>query len=209
MLHGIMTGVGLSAASGLNAYGPLFILGALARWTDLVKLGPSYEFLSRPEALAVLAILGLLDFIGDKVPMADHALHAIGMVIHPIAGAVSSLAATSGAGEVNPALAGICGLVLAGGGHLGRTAIRPVVTVGTAGLGNPVVSLIEDVIALTLALLAVLAPIVALLMLVAMTVAAVSFGRRVKRRVQRWRHRRRLRPPPLPPLPPPLPGHRR
>jgi hypothetical protein len=162
MFNGLLSSLGLATATGLNAWLPLLVVGLLARWTDLVKLNPPYDWLSEPVVLIVLAILCLLDFIADKIPAVDHAMHAVGIVLHPVAGALVSLAANSEAGEVHPVLSIVCGLILAGGTHGARAAVRPVATATTGGLANPVLSLIEDVLSLSLAFLAVVLPVVAL-----------------------------------------------
>jgi hypothetical protein len=51
---------------------------------------------------------------------------------------------------VHPVLAALCGLALAGGTHGARAAVRPAATAATAGLANPVVSFLEDTVALAL-----------------------------------------------------------
>jgi hypothetical protein len=48
-----------------------------------------------------------------------------------------------------------------------KTTARPVITMATAGAGNPVVSTAEDVVAAVTSLLSVLMPIVALVLIVA------------------------------------------
>jgi hypothetical protein len=158
---GLLAGCALATAAGLNAYVPLLVLGLVARYTDLVTLAPPYDLLSHPAVLLLVATLAALDFIADKVPGVDHALHLAGLVIHPVAGALLALAADSSAGAVHPALAVACGVLLAGGTHGARAAVRPVATVTTAGLANPVVSLAEDALSLALAVLAVLLPVLA------------------------------------------------
>jgi hypothetical protein len=72
------------------------------RWTNLVTLQPPYDLLSHPAVLTVIATLAICDFVGDKIPAADHALHVVGLVVHPAAGALVALAADSSAGEVHP-----------------------------------------------------------------------------------------------------------
>jgi hypothetical protein len=175
MISGLLSAFGLATATGLNAYLPLLTLGLLARWTNLVTLQPPYDLLSHPAVLTLLALLAVCDFVGDKIPAADHALHLAGLVVHPVAGAVVALAADSSAGQVHPVLAALCGLVLAGGTHGARAAARPVATVTTGGLANPVISFVEDVIALTLAILSVLIPVLACLLVV--LVVAWAIGR--------------------------------
>jgi hypothetical protein len=173
---------GLSAASGLNAYIPLLVIGLLARFTNLIHLHEPYDVLTHPVVLIVLAVLALLDFIGDKIPAVDHVLHLIGLVVHPVAGAILFLAANSDTGTVNPVLAAVCGLILAGGIHAARATARPVATATTAGLANPLVSFAEDVVALVLSVLAVVVPAVAALLVLLLIVALVRFVRRRRRR---------------------------
>jgi hypothetical protein len=158
---GLFSALGLATAAGLNAYVPLLVVGLLARCTDLVTLNPPYDLLSHPVVLIVIALLAVLDFVADKIPCVDHALHAAGLVIHPTAGVLLALAADSSAGGVHPVLAAGCGLVLAGGTHGARATVRPAATVTTGGLMNPVVSFVEDVVSGTLAVLAVLLPVLA------------------------------------------------
>jgi hypothetical protein len=190
MVHGLLSACGLATASGLNAYLPLLTVGLLARWTNLVRLEPPYDLLSHPAVLLLIAALAVLDFVGDKVPAVDHALHVVGLVVHPVAGALVALAASSSAGGVYPALAAACGVVLAGGTHGARAAARPVATATTGGLANPVISFLEDVVSLTLAVLAVLLPLLALALVVLVLAWAV---RRIRRL---FRPSRQPQPPP-------------
>ncbi|HEY7310740.1 MAG TPA: DUF4126 domain-containing protein, partial [Gemmataceae bacterium] len=184
MPFGLFSTFGLATAAGLNAYVPLLIVGLLARYTDLVTLNPPYDLLRHPAVLIGIAILAVLDFVADKIPGLDHALHVAGLVIHPTAGILLALAADSSAGGVHPVLAAICGLVLAGGTHGARAAVRPAATVTTGGLMNPVVSFVEDAVSGTLAVLAILLPVLAfalVLLVVVWTVRRlVRFFRRDK-----------------------------
>jgi len=52
----------------------------------------------------------------------------------------------------------ILGLMTAGSVHVTKAGFRPLVTATTGGLGNPVVSVIEDLLALVGTLLAIFAP---------------------------------------------------
>jgi hypothetical protein len=181
-LTDLLRAFGLSTASGLNAYVPLLTVGLLARYTNLIHLNPPYDVLTHPVVLVLLAVLAVLDFIADKVPAIDHVLHLVGLVIHPVAGAILFLAASSDAGAVHPVLAAVCGIILAGGTHAARMAARPVSTATTAGVANPVLSLCEDVVSLLLAVLAVTVPALAALLLLLCLAALVRFLRRRGRR---------------------------
>src|SRR4029078_3420225 len=91
----IFSAFGLSTAAGLNAYLPLLTVGLLARYTNLIHLDGPYSLLSHPVVLLVIAVLALLDFIGDKIPAVDHTLHAVGLVVAPIAGAILFISTTN------------------------------------------------------------------------------------------------------------------
>jgi hypothetical protein len=86
-LASVCAAFGLSAASGLNAWLPLFA-GALLNRLDVVELAAPFDDLSGTGWLVVLGVLTAADFIGDKIPAVDHVLHAVGSVIAPISGAV-------------------------------------------------------------------------------------------------------------------------
>jgi hypothetical protein len=174
--------IGLGAASGLNAWIPLLGLGLADRF-GLVTLTGSSDVLGSTPVLVVLAVLLALDVVGDKVPAVDHVLHVVGVVIAPVSGAIVFAAQDNLLSNSSPALAAVAGMVLGGLVHGGRSAFRPAVTATTGGVGNPVVSTVEDVVSTILTVLAVLVPVLAFLFLVAVTVLAVV-------RVRRWRARR-------------------
>lgn len=172
-ISSILSALGLSTAAGLNAYLPLLTVGLLARYTSLIQLDGPYSLLSHPAVLLVIAVLALLDFIGDKIPAVDHGLHAAGMIIAPIAGAILFLSANSAGGSVSPLLAAICGIVVAGATHTARATARPLATITTAGVANPVISFMEDASALVLSVLAVVLPVLAFVLVLAF--AALMF----------------------------------
>ena len=169
------TGLGLSTAAGLNAFLPILVVGILGR-AGFIQLSAPFDILSEPIVLLIVGILVLLDFVADKVPAIDSVIHTGGLIVAPIAGAVLFIA-QSGAGEVDPIVAGVAGLIVAGGTHAARSALRPTVTAATAGTGNPIMSLIEDVFALILTVLAILMPVVAVILAVILFFVAFRFFR--------------------------------
>ncbi len=176
-LIALATGLGLSTAAGLNAFLPLLTVGILARM-GLIELAAPFGLLTHPLVLLIIAALAALDFVGDKLPAVDSALHAFGMIIAPVAGAILALAAQGDVAHIHPVVVALAGVVAAGGTHLARTAVRPVVTTATAGTGNPVLSLAEDGVALALSLLAILAPALAVILLAILAVVCVRVFRR-------------------------------
>jgi hypothetical protein len=80
--------------------------------------------------------------------------------VRPAAGALAFAASTGAVSGMDPALAVIAGLLVAGSVHATKAAARPVVTATTGGLGNPVVSTVEDVTATVVSFGAILLPLV-------------------------------------------------
>lgn len=183
LLSGLLSSLGLSGAAGLNAFIPLLVVGLLSR-ADVIQLNAPFDLLANPWVLLGVAVVGLLDFVGDKIPGVDHVLHVAGGVVNAAAGAVL-FASQAGVADVPPALSMALGLIVAGGVQATRTAVRPVATATTAGLGNPVVSTVEDGTSLLLSALAVFAPLLAALLLVVVVVGVYRFwsARRSRRLV--------------------------
>ena len=183
LFSGLLSSLGLSGAAGLNAYIPLLVVGALARF-GVIDLAAPYDLIAQPWVMLAVGVVGVLDFIGDKVPGVDHALHLAGGVVNTAAGAVL-FAAQTGVADVPPALSLALGVLVSGGVHAARAAVRPVATATTGGLGNPVVSVAEDVGSLTLSVLAVFVPLLAALGLVGLVGLGLRLWSRIRRPQQR------------------------
>ncbi len=159
----LLSGLGLASASGLNAYIPLLVVSLTARFTPWLKLNPPYDVLTHDWVIAALVILLLIETVVDKIPAADTINDLFQTFVRPTAGALLFAASTNTI-QLNPVIAVILGLVLAFGVHAAKATARPVVTATTAGIGNPVVSVLEDVVAAVVAILSVLAPVVGVLL---------------------------------------------
>lgn len=181
----LATGLGLATASGLNAYLPLLTIGIFARM-GWIELAEPFGVLTNVFVLLIIAALAALDFVGDKVPAVDSGLHAVGLVISPLAGAILALASQGDIATVSPVLVGLAGVVAAGGTHAARAAARPVITAATAGTGNSVVSAVEDGASLGLSVLAIVLPVVALIVAL---VGGLFVFRAFRRAAQVWRQR--------------------
>jgi len=177
----VLAAFSLSGAAGLNAWIPLLAAGLLDRAGQL-QLAAPYDALATTPGLIVLGVLFVLDFFGDKVPAVDHVLHAIGSVVHPASGAVLFAGSAETPTDVPSIVLFALGAVTAGSLHATRATVRPASTTLTAGAGNPVLSLLEDVTSVALSLLAVLAPLVGVLLLLVVVAVAVLWWRRVTRR---------------------------
>ena len=164
----IATAFGLSASAGLNAYLPLLVVALAARYTELIKLNEPWDVLTSWWVIGVLVVLLIIEMTVDKIPAVDTVNDVIQTIGRPLAGAILFAASSGVVGDLHPVLAIIAGIVLAGSIHTVKTVARPAVTATTAGTGNWLVSIIEDILALISAILAILIPI-----LIALVVAFV------------------------------------
>lgn len=186
-MDAILSGFGLSGAAGLNAYIPLLILG-IANRLGYAHLSEPYSVLGSNAGLGVLAVLLLVELFADKIPGVDHINDLISTVIRPAAGSVLFLSA-NGAGTLHPVLAGILGLLMAGSVHVTKATARTVVTASTIGVGNPIVSILEDLLALAGTLVAIFLPILVALFLIALLAFIIIVWRR-RNRTRRQREQR-------------------
>lgn len=179
----IITGVGLATSAGLNAYIPLLIAGFLARF-GVFELAAPVDVLSTNVGLAIVGTLLVVEFFADKIPGVDHLNDVVQSFVRPASGAALVAGTVGPDSGAATALAVIVGLATAGGVHGVKAAARPAVNASTAGLGAPVVSVVEDVISTVTAFLAILVPLLFLLFAVVFIVLMVRWLRRrtVRRR---------------------------
>lgn len=177
MVLALGAGVAIAAAAGLRAFLPLLALGLAARFGGL-QLHPSVGWLANDHALWALGVATVLEIAGDKIPVVDHVLDAIGVALKPMAAALGAYAAL-----VNwPTPWGqIVALVLAGGTlaiHLAKAKLRLGSTALSAGAANPVLSVAEDGVAVAVLLAGLLVPLLASVLVV---IAIVWIARRSMR----------------------------
>ena len=187
----VLTGLGLASAAGLNAYVPLLALALLARWTELVELPAAWAWLQDPWSIGILTVLLVVEVTADKVPGLDHVNDLLQTVVRPVSGGLVVGAGTDQASLVQDPSAWVSSgdwvPVVAGAGialavHLLKAGGRAVVNATTAGLGAPVASTVEDVLAVGLSLVALLGPVLVPLLLLVVVVSLVRLrGRRSRR----------------------------
>lgn len=179
-VSGIAGAIGLSTSAGLNAYLPLLVVGLVARYTDLIRLNGPWDVLTNSWVLAALAVLLLIEMTVDKIPGVDTLNDGIQTIGRPLAGAVLFAAGSGIAGELHPVPAFLAGLLIAGGVHAAKTMARPVITAATAGMGNWLVSGLEDLLALVIVILAILVPLLVLLVIAAGVLLLIAGARRIR-----------------------------
>lgn len=182
IIGGVLGAFGLSASAGLNAYIPLLVVSLLAKFTSLIELSEPWSALESWWVIGVLAVLGVVEFIADKVPAVDEVNDAIQTFIRPVAGAILFATSAKTITDVNPVLSMICGLLVAGSVHAAKSLVaRPVVEASTAGIGVPVVSTLEDILATVISVLSVVLPILMIILVFLLIWLVAAFFNRRKR----------------------------
>ena len=179
-----LLGLGLASATGLRTFLPLLMLAVAAKFELFgVRLIDQMDWLGSWPAIAALGVAAVAEFAGDKVPAIDHGLNLVGYVSRPVAGAI---AAGSVFWNVDPVLAATAGIIVGAPAALAFNAAQTGVRVGstatTGGLGNPVVSFIEDVLSFVTVLIAFVLPVLIPVLLIVFTVVVFRLARRIRDR---------------------------
>jgi hypothetical protein len=210
------TPLGLGLASGVNAYLPLLAFAVAVRWLHLYTVNSHFAFITSDWFMVILAVLALLDFVADKIPLIDHGWDAINTAIRPLAGALVASASSqqvtlpvstaslslnllpsmsTAMGNIYIAGTGLIimmallGGILAALAHTTKATTRLVSTVTTAGFFNIILSFCEDVLVVMLVLIALFVPAIMLILIVLFVLFA---GPRVLRLWNRRRLKKRV-----------------
>ena len=178
----IALGVGLAAAAGFRVFLPLLVMSA-ASLTGHLPVSEGFAWLASPTALAMLSAAAVLEVLAYYIPGLDNLLDALAAPAAIIAGVIASAAVMTDL----PPIVKWTTAVIAGGGaagliHGAGAALRASSTLGTGGLGNPIVATAELAGSLVVSLLALAAPLVALALLVVIGLLALRLLRRFFRR---------------------------
>lgn len=157
----VALGISLSACAGLRAFLPMLVIGVLAKFGYL-QVGASFQWMAGTPALIIFGTATVLEIAADKVAVLDNFLDSIGTFIKPIAGTVLFSTVIL---KFDPLIAVTLGLIVGGTVselvHQKKAIVRAGSTIATAGMGNSILSTIEDAAAIIGTGLAVAAPYLA------------------------------------------------
>ena len=195
-MTGILAGLGLAAAAGLNAWLILLLFNGLYLLLPLEFPGPAAAWLSSHGVLTAALVLFLLEFVADKIPVVDHLWNLLQTLLRPLVGALLLLACapeTSGLGRIGLALAGAAATLAT---HFAKSTTRLTSTAATRGFAQIALSLAEDVVALALGALMFFVPWFTWIFLAGLLVLLILDRRRVLHALNvlffRLKHPRRL-----------------
>lgn len=188
-MSGIGAAFGLASSAGLNAYIPLLIVAIAARFpltNPLLTLGEPYNVIGSWWSIGILVILLAVEMTVDKIPAVDTINDTIQTFIRPTAGAILFAANANVITDIHPVLALAAGLILAGGVHVAKGVARPVVTATTAGTGNWLVSIVEDITAFFVSLFSIFLPLLAIILFAIAAYLSIRWYRRRQKRQARF-----------------------
>ncbi|CAN5128278.1 DUF4126 domain-containing protein [soil metagenome] len=203
-----LTGTGLAAAAGLNAYIPLLAVGLGARFFDWIQLPPAWAWLENPWVMVIIGVLLVVEIVADKIPAVDTVNDWIQTIVRPASGGILFGTGTTSqtATVTDPAsffasnqwVPIVIGILLSLFVHVGTTMARPAANAMTAGIAAPVLSTLEDGASIVLSVLALLFPVLVIIALGGLVVGLVAVFRRVRRARRDRKHA-----PPVPVADPP------
>lgn len=162
----LATLLGLSVTSGINLYATVLATGLALRlgWIAPPEGLSGLAVLGDTTVLAVAAVLFVVEFVADKVPLVEHAWDLLHTIVRPVGAVWIGLVATSH-WRMHP-IAEMVVLLLVGGtaltAHVGKSGTR----LAAAAAGGHLVgvglalSLIEDAFSLVVAPLVLVHPLV-------------------------------------------------
>jgi hypothetical protein len=130
-------------SAGLNVYATVAMLGVLAR-THVVILPPSLGIVESWYMIGACAVLFLVEFVGDKIPVFDLLWNALQTFVRVPVAALITYAATSQLPQWQQLLATLAGSLIALAAHGGKTAARAAVLHSPEPISNAALSLGED-----------------------------------------------------------------
>ncbi len=178
-------GVGMGSAwlSGFNLYATVLTLGLLQRF-HLVQLPGDLDFLSRWWVIGVAAVLYLVEFLADKIPIVDSVWDAIHTFIRVPAGAVLAASAFAHFDPAVRAVALLAGGTLALGSHGTKASVRMTANASPEPFSNILLSTAEDIFTIGLTALAAFHPVVILAIILVFILLLVWLGPKIFRAIR-------------------------
>jgi hypothetical protein len=172
--------MGSAWLSGFNLYATVLTLGLLQRF-HLAQLPGDLTFLSNWWVIGVAAILYLVEFLADKIPVLDSIWDAIHTFIRVPAGAVLAASAFAHFDPSVRAVAVLAGGTLALGSHGTKASVRMAANASPEPFSNIFLSLVEDIFTITLAAVAAFHPVAILVIIFVFMLLLAWFGPKIIR----------------------------
>jgi hypothetical protein len=179
--------MGSAWLSGFNLYATVLTLGLLQRF-HLVQLPGDLDFVSRAWVIGTAAVLYLVEFVADKVPVVDSVWDAVHTFVRVPAGAVLAASAFAHFDPAVRAAALLAGGSLALGSHGTKASIRMAANASPEPFSNIFLSIGEDILTIGLAALAAFHPVVILALVAVFILLLIWLGPKIVRAIRRMLH---------------------
>ena len=153
--------VPLAFAAGLNVYATVAMIGLCGRF-DLVALPESLRAFENPIVIGVALTMYAIEFVADKVPWFDSVWDAVHTIIRPVGGAFIAATALGDASPATTVLGALIGGSTAMTTHLTKAGTRAAANTTPEPFSNWLLSLGEDVLAVSVSYFALSYPMLAL-----------------------------------------------
>lgn len=177
----LLTGLGLAAASGFNAWAVLLLFHGLYRLLPQEFPGAAAAMLGSRTVFGFALVLFLAEFVIDKIPFADRFWDLAHTLLRPIVGALLAVACVAETSALERVAVGLGGAAVTLAAHVVKSTTRLTTTAATRGMTQLALSLAEDVVAVVLAALVFFVPWVTALLLAGLLVLLVTHMTRVRR----------------------------
>jgi Domain of unknown function (DUF4126) len=181
------------AASGVNCYAAVLLLGLIGRFGHIAAIPPALE---KPSVLAAAAVLYVGQFVVGKIPVLDSVWDIVHTAIRPVVGGAIGVIMAHHA-HASPGQAAIAA-VLGGGTALASHTVKTGVRVGLNASPEPVstvvASLLEDLGVAGIVSFAVFHPVeAAVITAVVLAIGLVLLAFLASRIRRAWLRRREIR----------------
>ncbi len=133
----------VSFSAGLNVYATVGMLGILGRY-NLLAVPPALHVVQDWKIIIACAVLFLLEFVGDKIPVFDLVWNAAHTFVRVPVAAFIAYGATAQLPQWEQIAATFAGGLIALAAHGGKTAARAAVTTSPEPFSNFALSASED-----------------------------------------------------------------
>jgi len=172
----------LTTTAGIRGLLALAALSLVAHF-GLVQMPQGFAWLDTWQASTALSCVALLDIVGDKIPLLDHALHIAHVIVKPVAAAILVGGVVHPQSNEQLIALMILGALNALGIHAASATFRLASTATTGGMGNPALSLLEDMLSIIMLVVAFVIPFLAAAVAVLFTVAIITLAIYARKRL--------------------------
>jgi len=180
----VLTGLGLAAASGWNAWAVLLLFEGLVNLLPQEFPGFVTAFLSHRIVLQAAIVLFLAEFVVNKIPLLDRVWESAQTLLRPIVGALLALACVAETSWLVRTGIIVGAVLVTLAAHVAKSTTRLTSTAATRGATQFSLSLAEDVIAVVLATLMFFQPYFTLIFLAGLLIVLLMHRPRVAHALQ-------------------------